>query len=290
MLNTPFLRWLNRLFALQLLLIWGVGSVGVFRSGLTETLLPSVITGGIAWLLLLILTLRPAFSSAGLYWLGLLQLIACWAIFPLFKAIRIHFYTWSADHLLFTIDNILWFGKSLPERAIALQSFWLSELTSFCYFSFYFLIIGSALFFFLQRHKTIAVRYFMGLITMYFCGFIGYFSLPAAGPYMAYPQRFSYPVHGGAMTSFLTDIVNKGITGMDVFPSLHTGITLFIVSFLFKTGYRKTAGALLPLTLGLIVATVYLHYHYGVDVILGAVLAFAVLNVTFKEGESKKWN
>lgn len=290
MLNTPFLRWFNHLFALQLLLIWGLGSVGVFSSGLTETLLPSVIAGGISWPLLLMLTLRPAFSSARFYWLGLLQLIACWAIFPLFKAIRIHFYTFSADHLLFTIDNILWFGKSLPERTIALQSFWLSELTSFCYFSFYFLIIGSALFFFFQRQKTIAARYFTGLMLMYSWGFLGYFSLPAAGPYMAYPQRFSYPVRGGAMTSFLTDIVNKGITGMDVFPSLHTGITLFIVSFLFKAGYRKTAGCFLPLTLGLIVATVYLHYHYGVDVILGAVLAFAVLNYTFKEREGKKWN
>lgn len=33
------------------------------------------------------------------------------------------------------------------------------------------------------------------------------------------------------MTLFLTDLVDKGITGMDVFPSLHTGITLYIVGF-----------------------------------------------------------
>lgn len=290
MLNLPFLRQFNLLFAFLLLCILGFGSVGVFRSGLTDILLPSVIIGGVLWLLLLFASLYFGYSSKRFYWLGLLQLIVCWSIFPLFKAIRIHFYTWSADNLLFTIDRFLWLGKSLPERAVALHTSWLSELTAFCYFSFYFLIIGSALFFFLQRNKTDSIRYFLGLMQMYFWGFIGYFTLPAAGPYIAYPELFTYPVHDGAMTLFLAEIVEKGITGMDVFPSLHTGITLFIDVFLFKTGYRKTALCLMPLTLGLITSTVYLHYHYGIDVILGAVLAFFVLNFTFKKTEGEKWN
>ena len=290
MLNMPSLQRFNLFFALQLLLIWGLGSIGVFSSGLSGTLLPSVIIGGGTWLLLICATKYLPFSARRFYWLGLLQLIACWSIFPLFKSIRIHFYTWSADNLLFTIDNFLWFGKSLPQRSIILQAPWFSELAAFCYFSFYFLIIGSALFFFLKKRGVITVYYFWGLMLMYFWGFIGYFLLPATGPYIAYPELFTYPVHDGVMTLFLTEIVEKGITGMDVFPSLHTGITLFIVGFLFKTGYRKIAWCLAPLTVGLIIATIYLHYHYGIDVIFGAVLAFVVLNLIFKKIEGEKWN
>lgn len=290
MMINRFLRGFNVIFALQLLLILLLGSFAVFSAGLIDILLPSVIIGGIFWLLLIFTTLRAKQASTRFYWLGLLQLIACWSIFPLFKAIRIHFYTWSADHLLFSIDRVMWLGKSLPERTVVLQTPWFSELVAFCYFSFYFLVIGSALFFFLQRNIVAAKHYFIGLMLMYFFGFIGYFTLPAAGPYIAYPELFTYPVHNGAMTLFLTNIVNQGITGMDVFPSLHTGITLFIVLFLYKIGYRKTALCLAPLTLGLIIGTLYLHYHYGIDVILGAVLAIFVLNFIFKDQEGTRWN
>ncbi|EKT60041.1 phosphatase PAP2 family protein [Providencia sneebia] len=273
----------NGLFTAELLLIWGLGTVGVFQAGLMATLLPAVIAGGIFWVIMLAVGLSKKQQISRFYWFGLLQLIACWSIFPLFKAIRIHYYTWSADQVLFQSDSLIWFGKSLPEWAINIQAPWLSEVVAFCYFSFYFLIIISALFFFLQRNKLLAQRYFFGLMLMYFWGFIGYFSLPAAGPYAAFPEVFAYPVDHGAMISLLTEAVDKGITGMDVFPSLHTGITLYIVGFVFLTGYRRTAYCLMPLAAGLILATVYLHYHYGIDVVIGAVLAFFVLYFTFKK-------
>ncbi|MDR0218808.1 MAG: phosphatase PAP2 family protein [Enterobacteriaceae bacterium] len=283
-----FNRLFNRLFMMELLVIWGLGTFATFMSGMSglmETLLPSIITGGIFWVLLLAVGWSRTPDYSGLYWFGLLQLIACWSIFPLFKAIRIYYYTWSADNLLFHSDMMLWFGRSLPQWAMKIQTPWLSEIISFCYFSFYFLVIGSALFFFLQRNNPHTRNYFSGLMLMYFWGFIGYFLLPAFGPYAAFPTLFNYPVHDGVMTLFLTKMVDKGITGMDVFPSLHTGITLYIVGFLFFTGYRKTAYCLMPLSAGLVIATVYLHYHYGIDVVVGAVLAFLVLYFTFKKEE-----
>lgn len=273
----------NGLFTAELLLIWVLGTIGVFQSGLMEILSLSVIIGAIFWVLMLLAGLSKKQERSRFYWFGLLQLVTCWSIFPLFKAIRVHYYTWNADHVLFKVDTFVWFGKSLPEWSINIQAPWLSEIVAFCYFSFYFLIIISALFFFLQRNKLLTQRYFFGLMLMYFWGFIGYFSLPAAGPYAAFPDVFAYPVHHGAMTLFLTEMVDKGITGMDVFPSLHTGITLYIVGFLFLAGYRRIAYCLTPLAAGLILATVYLHYHYGIDVVIGAALAFFVLYFTFKK-------
>ena len=69
--------------------------------------------------------------------------------------------------------------------------------------------------------------------------------------------------------------MNDGITGMDVFPSLHTALPLFITAFLWRDGCCKTALALLPVSLGIVGATVFLRYHYGVDVLVGILLAVA---------------
>ncbi|MEZ2861681.1 phosphatase PAP2 family protein [Proteus terrae] len=276
----------NHLFSLQLFIIWALGTYGSWLTNATEMLFP-IFLGFFSWVLLVFVGYKTqqATSYSRFYWFGLLQLIACWTIFPLFKSIRYGLYQWSFDDILYNLDKFLWVGKSLPEWTISLQSGWLSEFLSFCYFSFYFLIIGSALFFFFSRNNLLAKNYFFGLMLMYFFGFIGYFSLPAAGPYSAFPSDFNYPVYSGAMTLFLTDLVDKGITGMDVFPSLHTGITLYIVGFLYFSGYRKTAYCLTPILIGLVLATVYLHYHYGVDVIVGALLASLVLYITCKNNK-----
>lgn len=286
MLTTKARMLFNHLFSLQLFIIWALGTYGSWLTMRTEMLFP-IFFGFFLWVLLIFVgykTQQAPFQSR-FYWFGLLQLITCWTIFPLFKSIRYGLYQWSFDDILYHLDKFIWFGKSLPEWTISLQSGWLSEFLSFCYFSFYFLIIGSALFFFFSRNSILTKNYFFGLMLMYFWGFIGYFSIPAAGPYAAFPSDFSYPVHFGSMTLFLTDLVDKGITGMDVFPSLHTGITLYIVGFFYFSGYRKIAYCLLPILIGLILATVYLHYHYGIDVIVGTLLALCVLYITCKNNK-----
>ncbi|WP_193015291.1 MULTISPECIES: phosphatase PAP2 family protein [Gammaproteobacteria] len=276
----------NQLFSIQLFIIWALGTYGSWLIHATEMLTP-VFLGFFLWILLIFIGYkdRHVTSYSRFYWLGLLQLVTCWTIFPLFKSIRYGLYQSGFDDILYKLDKTLWFGKSLPEWTIFLQSGWLSELLSFCYFSFYFLIIGCALFFFFSRNKALTKNYFLGLMLMYFFGFIGYFSIPAAGPYISFPSDFVYPVYSGAMTLFLTELVDKGITGMDVFPSLHTGITIYIVGFFYFSGYRRTAYCLSPILMGLILATVYLHYHYGIDVIVGALLAFSVLYITCKNNK-----
>lgn len=286
MLTSKARMLFNHLFSIQLFIIWVLGTYGSWLINATEMLSP-ILLGFFSWILLIFVGYkdRQATSHSRFYWFGLLQLITCWTIFPLFKSIRYGLYQWNFDDVLYKLDKFLWFGKSLPEQTIFLQSGWLSEFLSFCYFSFYFLIIGSALFFFFIRNKTLTKHYFFGLMLMYFFGFIGYFSIPAAGPYAAFPSDFTYPVYSGAMTLFLTDLVDQGITGMDVFPSLHTGITLYIVGFFYFSGYRKTAYCLFPILIGLILATVYLHYHYGIDVIVGALLAVLVLYTTCKNNK-----
>ena len=104
-------------------------------------------------------------------------------------------------------------------------------------------------------------------------GFAGYFLLPAAGPaFTVLPDAGAQ----GFIAPHVIAIVKDGVTGMDVFPSLHTALPLFITAFLWRDGRRLAALLLAPVSLGIVVSTVFLRYHYGVDVLAGMLLAAAM--------------
>ena len=211
--------------------------------------------------------------------LGPVQLISSTIAFPIFKLIQ-QATPVSQDALLFKIDQMIWLGKSLPQWVMLLEHPILTEILSFCYATFYFIILFSGIYFAIKasaRARGESKAFFYGLMLMYFFGFLGYIALPAAGPYAAFEQQFPYPLQGWVITNLLVDVVAKGITGMDVFPSLHTGITLYILVFYKMNGYRKVSRLLTPLFIGITLATVYLRYHYGIDVVLGILLALLIL-------------
>ena len=269
-------QWIIGLaFVVELGAILVTGGIAALR--LNDAMLhTAVYTGASAWLLLAIVTLAPAHSGLR-SWTGTLQFVACWLIFPLFKAIRQVFITHTADAALLRLDRWLWGGISLPEHLLHWEHPWLSEIFSGAYFLFYFVVLLPAIGFSWRRRSHEARAFFTGLTLMYLVGFTGYVLVPAGGPYMAFPETFPYPVHGGVMTAFLAGIVRNGITGMDVFPSLHGGIGAYVFGFFALGGYRRIAAILAPVTAALIVATVYLRYHYGIDLLCGLALAVMVL-------------
>src|SRR5260221_4443157 len=59
----------------------------------------------------------------------------------------------------------------------------------------------------------------------------------------------------------------------DVFPSLHVGLSAVVLWYAWKHG--KTAFLLLlPFVAGNWISTLYLRYHYLIDVLVGFVVAF----------------
>lgn len=268
-------RWIGWAFCAELLLILIFGGIGAARMG-DPTLRAAAVLGAGAWLALLAATCAGEGGSWA-SWQGVLQFVACWLIFPLFKAIASVFIIHRADAALLALDRALWGGVSLTERLLSWERPWLSELLSGGYFLFYFIVLLPVIGFAMRRRTREARAFFLGLTSMYLLGFIGYLLVPASGPYSAFPQLFAYPVDGGAMTTFLTRLVAAGITGMDVFPSLHSGIGVYVLGFFALGGYRRIAALLAPVVAALVVATLYLRYHYGIDVLAGLLLAALVL-------------
>ncbi len=118
------------------------------------------------------------------------------------------------------------------------------------------------------------------LITTFYLGFLGYILVPAVGPihwlrdaYTAPPvlQGYVYDAAEALMNEFRS--INR-----DCFPSLHTAVGTITLVYAWRTRHLTRPGPLLaavylPLTLALWFSTVYLRYHWVVDVLAGWALA-----------------
>lgn len=168
-----------------------------------------------------------------------------------------------------------WLGETPAVLLRPAANPFLTELLSLCYLLFYPAMLGYQLDW-VRGPLPAARRFFVGLYLIYAAGFLGYTILPAKGPWLqtdpALPPLVGGPIH--ALTDF---VVRSGCNGVDVFPSLHAAVAAYFIGFDFIEGRRRRFFRTLPSTLGLCLATMYLGYHYAVDVVAGLALTAAAL-------------
>ncbi len=180
------------------------------------------------------------------------------------------------DAALLAVDR--WLLGETP--ALALEPWvrpWLTDLMSFCYFLFLPYLALSLLYYFVAP-LALAQRFWAGLFTLYGIGFLGYSLVPAAGPWVHVSGEFSVPLAGGWMTGLNARVIGAGSNGVDVFPSLHCAVSAYLLVFDWRHKRWRFAAYLLP-CVGLWASTVYLRYHYFIDLVAGFALAAAALEV-----------
>ena len=106
--------------------------------------------------------------------------------------------------------------------------------------------------------------------------YVGYILVPARGPRFLF-DRIEPPLDGGALVRML----RAGLDWLesahyDCFPSGHVELTM-IAAWLSRLWSRRLFGVYAAYTLSIIFATVYLRYHYSVDVLAGALVAGALI-------------
>jgi membrane-associated phospholipid phosphatase len=176
----------------------------------------------------------------------------------------------SCDAGLLRADRWL-FGETPSVSLDGLAHPFLTDILSICYLSF----LPAVLLVFvitLSRPKALGFRLYDGIFGIYAIGFLGYTLVPAAGPHLAMPELFSIPLEGGLLSKVNAAVVGNGSNHVDVFPSLHTAVTVFLMGWLW-THRRRLFLMLLPVAAGIVISTIYLRYHYAVDVIAGLFLA-----------------
>lgn len=178
------------------------------------------------------------------------------------------------DVLLHQIDQ-LGIGTNLSVRLQPLIQPWLTEFFSFCYMLFFPYLLFSLLYYFCGD-VTLLKRFVIGLFTIYGIGFLGYSLVPAEGPYLFLADQFTKPLDGWWITKWNATIVALGSNKVDVFPSLHCAVSSFLLFFDRRHRPWRFKLYLVP-AIGLWISTIYLRYHYLIDVICGFLLgAFAL--------------
>lgn len=185
-----------------------------------------------------------------------------------------HFHPGREDALLQAADRWLIGGNLSLWLQPHLNPF-VTEFMSCCYFLFLPYLLFSFLLYLLGE-LDLCRRFYLGLFTIYGLGFFGYTLVPAGGPYLAMTDQFTVPLRGWWFTPWNAAFIARGSNGVDVFPSLHCAASLFMLLF-DRIHMRWRFRLYLVPCVGLWASTIYLRYHYLVDVLVGFPLgAFAL--------------
>jgi hypothetical protein len=153
-----------------------------------------------------------------------------------------------------------------------------TEWFSFFYFSYFGLLMLFCLAFLLVvRDKALTARFSFGLFAIYGTAHLVYMLVPGYGPYKYLAGSFQNELAGGFFWHAVWDTVQAGGAMKDIFPSLHTAAPTFFTLFAFTHRDRRIFRVLFPIlaffTSQIIVATMFLRWHYLIDIFAGLTLA-----------------
>ena len=182
------------------------------------------------------------------------------------------------DYRLFGFHPTVWLER-LAHPA-------LSETLQLAYSCYYFLPV--ALGFVLWRSRRFqAFHFFVFILALgFYLSYLGYIIVPAIGPRFVLADLQTTPLTGLLMFEWVRGTLDRaeGIT-RDCFPSGHTALTLLVLYYARRFS-RPLFWVILPVAAAIIAGTVYLRYHYVIDVIAGAMLALLVITLA---GSVHKW-
>jgi membrane-associated phospholipid phosphatase len=192
----------------------------------------------------------------------------------------------AADRWLFGGDPTVWLTRIAHPI--------LTEILQIAYASFYVLPLVVAIELYARERDWRFRQWAFVCGCGFFLSYAGYLTLPAAGPRFTLHELAgtARDLPGLWFTPALRAFVDAGglvpdgadaagalrLAPRDAFPSGHTLVTLLSIAWAWRHRLRMrwvvtVAGALL------ILSTVYLRYHYVVDVLAGAVLALLCMAV-----------
>lgn len=299
------LRRLRAVDALVILFLWFLAGLHAWTAGPTAGALlfgvNNLLLTGLIVAMAAAAEREPPLPAAGLF-RAIRDFYPVVMIFVVFKQVHVVIQSmertdWdplfiAADRWLFGGDPTVWMGQfSHPV---------LTELLQVSYASYYFMMIALGVEL-RRREDPDAFRFVVFTITLgFFLSYLGYILFPGVGPRFTLHDfgALDAELPGLALTQFLRDAINAGesiprgaanplaLAQRDIFPSGHTQMTLLTLWFAWKHRIRSRH-VITVLGILLIVATVYLRYHYVVDLVGGAV--FMALTLFLAPRLSAAW-
>lgn len=212
-----------------------------------------------------------------------------WVIYTQFHIYLPIINPYDYDNLLIVWDKYL-FGFEVTKELYKISNPILTEFLQFCYMLHFYLpiIIGIEIIY--KSQKELLADYTNKIVFGFYFSYLLYIFLPAIGPRFTLHNfaTINQELPGLLLTNFFRDAVNAGgditigmanpetVVNRDCMPSGHTLIALLNIIMAFRYNLRMKY-LILFLGGGLIFSTLYLRYHYLIDVIAGIFCTFLVL-------------
>jgi membrane-associated phospholipid phosphatase len=175
---------------------------------------------------------------------------------------------------IFGMEPTLWLDKNLI-------NVWVTEILSMSYFSYYLMLPGFLIIFYLlKRYETIK-RALTAICLTFFISYLLFFLYPIEGPRYYFAGNYIHAITGPIFRPLVDLAINKGAVHGGCMPSTHVAVALVILISIFRD-YRWAGWLLLPLNIGLALGTVYGRFHYLSDVVVGAIIGISMTILTFK--------
>jgi membrane-associated phospholipid phosphatase len=172
----------------------------------------------------------------------------------------------SIDHALFGVHPTVWMERFIHPL--------LTAVLQFAYISYYPMAVVLGVTLAVRKKRKEFDEAVFGIALCFYLSYIGYLAVPAIGPRFTLADIQNRSLDAGPFILAIQETLNTlENTKMDAFPSGHTAVALMTLYYAWKTKERVLAGVLLPMVSALIVSTVYLRYHYVIDVLAGIALA-----------------
>src|SRR5205807_2821401 len=173
------------------------------------------------------------------------------------------------DLAMWKIDPVFWLD--------ALQNPFLAEFLQLVYFMFIPSVISLGILYWYRRSSQ-EFRYCTFLVVMTFLiSYAGYFAFPARGPrFMGYAVQ--HPALQGLWAFHFYQNTLDSLEGMqyDCFPSGHVAVMIICCHAARKISSPVFWAFCILATL-IAFSTIYLRYHYMIDVLAGALLAILLI-------------
>lgn len=170
------------------------------------------------------------------------------------------------DYLLFAAHPTVWMER--------FNNTWLTALFQIAYISYYGMPIAVATLLFIKDKQGEFETTVFTIILCFFLSYLGYLLFPAVGPRFTLNHLQTADLQSGPMTLWIRQTLDSlEHNKTDAFPSGHTAVALVSLFYAWKFRQKALFRVLAPAVAALIVSTVYLRYHYVIDVIAGVLLA-----------------
>ncbi|MDO9324658.1 MAG: phosphatase PAP2 family protein [Methanoregula sp.] len=172
----------------------------------------------------------------------------------------------AVDHAIFGVHPTVWLERSINPL--------FTSLLQFAYISYYFIPISLGVVLIARGRFGKFEEVLFGILLCFYLSYVGYLLVPAIGPRFTLNHLQTADLQISPFIQSIQDALN-GLekNKNDAFPSGHTAISLICLYYAWKEREKILFAVMLPLVTGLIISTVYLRYHYVIDVIAGIVLA-----------------